>query len=60
MPELKNQDQSETAKSLKKADSEKSSGGAQLDYIVGLRGVRSKEPTESEKAETRKHAKSFL
>ena len=57
MPELKNQDQSETAKSLKKADSEKSSGGAQLDYIVGLRGVRSKEPTESEKSRNAKARK---
>lgn len=57
MPELKKQDQSESAKNLKKADSEKSSGGAQLDYIVGLRGVKAKDPAESEKSHNAKARK---
>ncbi len=57
MPELKKNDQSETAKNLKKADSEKSSGGAQLDYIVGLRTVKAKDPAESEKSRNSKSRK---
>lgn len=50
MPELKNQNQGKPTKNLKKADSEKSSGGAQLDYIAGLRGVKAKESGENEKS----------
>ncbi|MBE6684169.1 MAG: hypothetical protein E7592_00785 [Ruminococcaceae bacterium] len=57
MPELKKNDQSETAKNLKKADSEKSLGGTQIDYIVGLRGVKAKDPTESEKTRKAKARK---
>lgn len=57
MPELKKNDQSETAKNLKKADLEKSPSGAQLDYIVGLRGVKSKELNESEKKRNAKARK---
>lgn len=52
MPELKNHDQSKTAKNLKKADSEKSSGGAQIDYIVGLREVKAKESGGSERSQS--------
>ena len=49
MPELKNHDRSKAAKNLKKADSEKSSSGAQLDYIVGLRGVKAKDSGAGER-----------
>ena len=49
MPEFKKNGQRESAKNLKKADSEKSSSGAQLDYMVGLRGTKAKDTAESEK-----------
>lgn len=49
MPELKNHDRSKAARNLKKADSEKSSGGAQHDYVVGLRGVKAKDSGAGER-----------
>ena len=53
MPELKNNDLNEESKNLKKADSEKSSGTSQIDYIAGLRGVKSKDAGESDLANTK-------
>ncbi|MBQ7829191.1 MAG: hypothetical protein IJ345_02870 [Clostridia bacterium] len=53
MPELKNNGLNEEPKDLKKADSEKSSGTSQIDYVAGLRGVKSKDAGDSDLAKTK-------
>jgi hypothetical protein len=53
MPELKNNGLNEETENLKNADSEKSSVTSQIDYVAGLRGVKSKDASESDLAKSR-------